>query len=62
MNDGTYDNGRESNYRGKISNIISQSYGGSGYSDVGESFGAGSTIGDKTIKLNYSINAEFAIR
>ena len=62
VNDGTYDNGRESNYRGNISNTISQSYGGSGHYDLGENGGAGNTIGDKTIKLNYSINAEFAIQ
>ena len=56
VNDGT-DN-YERNFRGNVYNNVSQtsSYGGS---DGGT---AESTIGDKTIKLNYSINAEFAIQ
>lgn len=61
VDDGTYEYGRN-NYRGNISNTISQSYSGSGYFDLGESSGFGNTIGDKTIKLNYTINAEFAIQ
>ena len=54
VNDGIYDNRRESNMNFSISQ--SASYGGM---DGGISE---STIGDKTIKLNYSINAEFTIQ
>ncbi len=58
VNDGVYDNGRENNY---YSNSISQ-YAAStpGVMNLGGE--AGNTIGDKTIKLNYTINAEFAIQ
>ena len=57
VDDGTRDN-YERNFRGNSYSNVSQfaSFGGS---DGGTSE---STIGDKTIKLNYSINAEFAIQ
>lgn len=60
VNDGTYDNRRENNYYSNTNYSMVQSrslIGGS--DDIG---GSESTIGDKTIKLNYSIDAEFAIQ
>lgn len=62
VNDGT-DN-YERNFRGNTYSNVSQSasFGGSGYWDVGGSGSGENTIGDKTIKLNYTINAEFAIQ
>lgn len=60
VNDGTYDNARENNYYSNTnySMVQSRSLGVLGGSDSASE----STIGDKTIKLNYSINAEFAIQ
>lgn len=60
VNDGTYDNGRENNY---YSNSNSYSMVQSRSLVLGGSDSSGeSTIGDKTIKLNYTINAEFQIQ
>lgn len=56
VNDGT-DN-HERNYRGNTYSNISQSASFGGYDGAVIE----NTIGDKTIKLNYTINAEFAIQ
>jgi uncharacterized protein YggE len=56
VDDGIYDN----RYRNGLSNNISQSFSNVSY--LGESGNAESMIGDKTIKLSYSINTEFAIQ
>lgn len=58
VNDGTNDDRRNYSYANNI-NMISQTAASYGGSDGGV---VESTIGDKTIKLNYSINAEFAIQ
>lgn len=57
VDDGTRDN-YERNFRGNAYSNVSQSASFGGL-DGGVSE---NTIGDKTIKLNYSINAEFAIQ
>ena len=64
VNDGTYDNGRENNYYSNSSYGVVQSRTSgvfSGSDSSGERAGE-RTIGDKTIKLNYTINAEFEIQ
>ena len=60
IDDGTYDSGRN-DFRGNVSNSVSQSryYF---YNTTSADDGTNKTIGDKTIKLNYTINAEFAIQ
>jgi uncharacterized protein YggE len=58
VDDGTYDNRRENNY---YSNSYSQSQTSFSFGDSGSS-GLETAIGGKTIKLNYTINAEFAIQ
>lgn len=57
VNDGT-DN-YERNFRGNVYNTISQS---TAYGHTSSDESSENTIGDKTIKLNYSVNAEFAIQ
>jgi uncharacterized protein YggE len=61
VDDGTYDNRRENNY---YSNSYSQSNVNGSFSTENPVSVAGldSTIGGKTIKLNYTINAEFEIQ
>jgi len=56
VDDGIYDN----RYRNGLSNNISQSFSNTRFLD--ESGNAENMIGDKTIKLSYSINTEFAIQ
>jgi uncharacterized protein YggE len=60
VNDGTNDNVRENNYSNNYSQSRGSSFlsGGSDFSDGNDK----TTIGDKTIKLNYSIEAEFEIQ
>lgn len=65
VNDGTYDNGRENNYYSNSSYGVVQSrtsgvFSSGSFSSEGVS--EDNTIGDKTIKLNYTINAEFVIQ
>jgi hypothetical protein len=61
VNDGTYDNFRENNY-------YSNTYGHTSYQsqvrmeDGDSSSELENSVGGKTIKLNYTINAEFAIQ
>ena len=63
VDDGTYDN-RERNYYSNSSYGIVQSRTSGVFSgsDISGERAGENTIGDKTIKLNYSINAEFAIQ
>jgi uncharacterized protein YggE len=59
VDDGTYDNRRENNYYSNSNNFSVAQSASFSFGDSGGDME--SAIGGKTIKLNYSINAEFAI-
>jgi hypothetical protein len=60
VDDGTYDNRRENNYYSNSYSVVQSRQMVLGDGD--SSSDLESAIGGKTIKLNYSINAEFAIQ